>query len=117
MTGGDDAGRDEDGTDEAPVPDVVVIPVTGELDLHAFSPRDVAAVVADYLQACLEKGLEEVRLVHGRGTGARRAEVRRLLRGHPDVVASRDAPPPSGGWGVTLVVLRKRDESPRRQGA
>lgn len=112
---------EEDGSrgdgDEPPVPDVVVIPVTGELDLHAFPPRDVVAVVEDYLQACLEEGLEEVRLVHGRGTGARRAEVRRLLRGHPDVVAFRDAPPLSGGWGATLVVLRRRDEPPREQGA
>jgi DNA-nicking Smr family endonuclease len=86
--------------------DAVELPISGELDLHAFAPRDIPGVVADYLDACAERGILEVRLVHGRGRGVQRAVVRRVLAGRGDVVAVRDAPPGSGGWGATLVTLR-----------
>jgi DNA-nicking Smr family endonuclease len=82
-----------------------VLPITGELDLHTFAPRDAVAVVADYLDECRSRGLIEVRIVHGRGRGVRRAEVRRLLAARADVVSFRDAEPISGGWGATVVVL------------
>jgi len=85
--------------------DAFRLPITGELDLHAFAPRDAVAVVEDYLDECRRRGLLEVRLVHGRGRGVRRAEVRRLLSTRADVVSFRDAPPASGGWGATLVSL------------
>jgi DNA-nicking Smr family endonuclease len=83
----------------------VVLPITGELDLHTFAPADATAVVADYLDECRRRGLLEVRIVHGRGRGVRRAEVRRALAAREDVASFRDAPPSSGGWGATLVVL------------
>jgi DNA-nicking Smr family endonuclease len=75
------------------------------LDLHTFAPEDAADVVADYLDECVRRGLRDVRIVHGRGRGVRRAEVRRLLAQRADVVRFDDAPPESGGWGATLVVL------------
>ena len=52
---------------------VVRIPIEDALDLHAFAPRDIPSVVDDYLSAASERGLNEVRLVHGRGIGAQRA--------------------------------------------
>jgi DNA-nicking Smr family endonuclease len=82
------------------------IPIEDALDLHAFAPRDVASVVADYLDECLRLGLREVRLIHGRGIGAQRASVRALLARHPAVEAFEDAPPERGGWGATVVHLR-----------
>jgi len=86
---------------DAPVP----IPIEDALDLHAFAPRDIPNVVADYLEECLRLGLREVRLIHGRGTGTQRAVVRALLARHPAVEAFDDAPPERGGWGATLVRL------------
>jgi len=86
----------------------VRLPITGELDLHSFDPREAMDVVDDYLDECRRRGILEVRIVHGRGRGVRRAEVRRLLAGRADVVAFRDAPPVSGGWGATLVELSAR---------
>ena len=53
-----------------------MLPVTGELDLHAFAPRDVVSVVAEYLDECARRGIRTVRLAHGRGKGVQRAEVR-----------------------------------------
>lgn len=99
------AEDDSDGSDPDSA-DAVEIPITGELDLHSFAPRDVVAVVGDYLDECGRRGLRTVRLVHGRGKGVRRAEVRRLLEGRADVLSFEDAPPISGGWGATLVLLR-----------
>ena len=91
--------------------DAFEYPITGELDLHAFAPRDVVSVVEEYLLACREKGLLEVRVVHGRGKGVQRAEVRRLLARLQYVLDFADAPPVSGGWGATTVRLRPRDEN------
>jgi DNA-nicking Smr family endonuclease len=83
----------------------VEIPITGELDLHAFAPRDVPVVVEEYVRACRERGLRRLRLVHGRGIGVQRAEVRRVLGRLPGVASFSDAPPASGGWGATIVLL------------
>ena len=84
----------------------VELPITGELDLHAFAPRDVASVVEEYLRECARRGIRDVRLVHGRGKGVQRALVRRLLATLPEVEGFADAAPTSGGWGATIVRLR-----------
>jgi len=89
--------------------ETVDLPITGELDLHAFAPRDIPSVVEEYVRACREKGLLSVRLVHGRGKGVQRAEVRRVLRRLEGVASFGDAPPASGGWGATLVELLPDD--------
>ena len=64
-------------------------------------------VVGEYLAECARRGLGEVRLIHGRGTGTQRAIVRSLLTNHPLVLAFFDAPPERGGWGATIVRLRE----------
>jgi DNA-nicking Smr family endonuclease len=98
-------------TEDEPPP--VRLPITEELDLHSFAPRDIPSVVEEYLRAAREEGLTLVRLVHGRGRGVQRAEVRRVLRRLTEEVDSfADAPPASGGWGATLVTLRPRGGPP-----
>lgn len=87
------------------------LPIGEELDLHAFAPRDVVSVVEEYLLACRERGLTEVRIVHGRGKGVQRAEVRRLLARLEYVLDFGDAPPVSGGWGATIVRLARGQEN------
>jgi len=90
-----------DADEDAPVE----LPLTDELDLHSFAPGDVPSVVEEYLRACREKGILEVRIVHGRGKGVQRAVVLRLLARLPGVVELREAPPQRGGWGATFVKL------------
>ena len=81
------------------------IPVEDSFDLHSFRPQDVASVVEEYLSQALEAGYREVRLIHGKGIGVRRAEVRRLLRADRRVCRFFDAPPERGGHGATIVLL------------
>jgi dsDNA-specific endonuclease/ATPase MutS2 len=61
--------------------------------------------VEEYLRQARRAGFREVRLIHGKGIGARRAEVRRLLSARQDVAEFFDAPPERGGFGATIVVL------------
>jgi DNA-nicking Smr family endonuclease len=82
------------------------VPVEGNIDLHAFTPRDVVSVVEEYLEAAAGKRYREVRLIHGKGTGVQRAAVRALLARHPLVESYSDAPPEAGGWGATRVILK-----------
>jgi DNA-nicking Smr family endonuclease len=102
----------ENESDEAEGP--IAIPITGELDLHAFSPRDIPSVVEEYVAACQERNILMLRLVHGKGKGVQRAVVRRVLRALPAVRSFGDAPAERGGFGATLVTLRECAGSHRR---
>src|SRR5207253_3936312 len=68
------------------------IPIEDSLDLHAFEPRDIKSVVEEYVNAAWERGLREVRLIHGRGRGVQRGIVQQALERHPLVVEFWDAP-------------------------
>ena len=81
------------------------IPIEDSFDLHSFRPEDVASVIEEYLREARAAGLREVRIVHGKGIGVRRAEVRRLLAGRPGIADYFDAPPERGGPGATVVLL------------
>lgn len=87
---------------DAPVP----LPITGDLDLHTFRPRDCGVLIPAYLAACADRGLRTVRIVHGKGTGTLRTTVHTLLRRSPLVAAFRSGDELSGGWGATLATLR-----------
>jgi DNA-nicking Smr family endonuclease len=85
----------------------IELPINGVLDLHTFHPRELPDLLEDYLEACLEKGIFEVRIIHGKGTGTLRKRVQSLLSKNERVAAFMDAPPEAGGWGATLVELKK----------
>ena len=85
--------------------DPVEFPITDELDLHTFNPKEVTDLINDYLAACGEKGIREVRVIHGKGTGALRRRVHSILSRHPKVASFSLAPPEAGGWGATIVRL------------
>jgi DNA-nicking Smr family endonuclease len=96
-------------TDPSESDEPVVVPIEDRLDLHPFSPRDVRTAVEEYLYQCHDKGLSEVRIIHGRGTGTQRAIVHALLRKNPHVLSFSDAPPEAGGWGATTVQLKAKE--------
>jgi len=79
-------------------------PVDGTLDLHQFAPDETRAVVTDYIEECLRRGIFSLRIVHGKGIGVQREIVRSVLSKHPRVISFRYE---SGGgsWGATVVDL------------
>ena len=81
------------------------VPIEDSFDLHSFLPRDVASALDEYLREAREAGFKEVRVIHGKGIGVRRAEVRKLLAARDDVLEFFDAPPERGGSGATVVRL------------
>ena len=89
-------------------PDTVELPVDGVLDLHPFHPRDVKTLVPDYLAECRALGILDVRIIHGKGTGALRETVHALLRRLPEVERFGLAGDASS-WGATLVRLKPGD--------
>ncbi|HET9208916.1 MAG TPA: Smr/MutS family protein [Thermoanaerobaculia bacterium] len=99
--------EDEDGDEDLyPGLEPVELPVTDVLDLHSFRPSEVPDLVREYLDAAYEKGLRELRIIHGKGTGVQRQTVRTLLSRDARVEAFGDAPLEAGGWGATWVKLR-----------
>ena len=85
----------------------VEFPIDGILDLHTFHPREVKDLLPDYLELCREKGIGEIRIIHGKGTGALRETVHSILRKLPGVLSFRLAGEDEGGWGATLVFLKR----------
>lgn len=83
------------------------IPIDGTLDLHTFRPEEVKDVVRDYLAACLDRGILQVRIIHGKGIGTQREIVRALLAKLPGVASYQLADEAGGGWGATIVELRQ----------
>jgi DNA-nicking Smr family endonuclease len=83
----------------------IELPIDGVLDLHTFQPRDVKDLVPDYLAECRERGILEVRIIHGKGTGALRRTVHSVLSRLPDVASFGPALETAGGWGATIVTL------------
>ena len=90
----------------------VPLPLDGVLDLHAFSPREVADLIPAWLEASHAAGLRALRIIHGKGTGALRRQVGALLARHPLVATTRPADETAGGWGATLVTLRDGAHGP-----
>jgi dsDNA-specific endonuclease/ATPase MutS2 len=84
----------------------VRIPITDTFDLHSVPPRDVAAVVEEYLCEAHRLGFKALRIIHGRGIGVQREVVRSILARTPFVASYGDAPAEAGGWGATVVSLR-----------
>ena len=92
-------------TDDSFFPEQIEVPIEGELDLHTFRPSEAASVVDEYLRACVEKGMYEVRIIHGKGKGVLLNNVHALLQKHPAVADfSLDSGP--SGWGATTVRLK-----------
>jgi DNA-nicking Smr family endonuclease len=86
--------------------DPVELPIDGVLDLHTFNPCEVKSLVIEYLAECRKRGILEVRIIHGKGTGTLRRTVESVLDKLPEVSSYRLGQEKGGSWGATIVVLR-----------
>lgn len=83
------------------------LPINGVLDLHFFSPKDLSTLIDEYIYACLQKEIYEVRFIHGKGIGNVRRSVHSLLDRNPYVTGYQLANESGGGWGATIANLKK----------
>jgi len=84
-------------------------PINGVLDLHTFQPGEMKDLLPEYLHECRKKGILEVRIIHGKGTGLLRKTVHAVLRHLSEVAAFGLADETAGSWGATLVILKPLD--------
>ena len=82
-------------------------PIDGTLDLHLFQPKGVGDLLPEYLAECRKRGILQVRIVHGKGTGQLRERVHAVLRRLPAVASFSLAPESMGGWGATVVEMKR----------
>jgi dsDNA-specific endonuclease/ATPase MutS2 len=94
-----------------PFPEPVEIEITDVFDLHTIPPREVKAIVEEYLHQARCKGFPVVRIIHGKGIGVQREMVRAILARTPFVENWTDAPPEAGGLGATIVRLSESADS------
>jgi DNA mismatch repair protein MutS2 len=83
----------------------VEMPPSFEIDLRGLTGDEAVAEVERYLEQASVHGLKLVRIIHGKGTGALRARMQEVLRGHPRVAAFRLGQVGEGGGGVTVVEI------------
>ncbi len=93
------------------------LPIDGVLDLHTFRPQDLKELVPDYLEACRERGILRVRIIHGKGIGNLRRTVHSILSKHPGIESFALASTGFGGWGATIVHLTPPSATPNAPGA
>jgi len=84
----------------------VDFPIDGILDLHTFHPSDVKSLVPEYIAECKKRGISDIRIIHGKGTGTLRRIVHSIIEKSPNVKSYRLAGEDEGGWGATLVTLK-----------
>jgi DNA-nicking Smr family endonuclease len=88
-------------------PQSTKLPIDGTLDLHTFLPGEVKDLVPEYLTACRERGITQVRIIHGKGVGTLRRTVESVLRKLSYVESFKTADESAGGWGAMIVTLRR----------
>ncbi len=79
--------------------------VSTELHVKGFRVEQALPVVSKFIDDALMAGVKELRILHGKGTGALRQAIRDYLTAVPEVNKLTDAPLDAGGEGWTLVSL------------
>ena len=92
---------------ENPFPEPVELEITDSIDLHAFRPQDVKAVIQSYLVEASTKGFRFARIIHGKGIGVQRGITRKVLSESDLVKDFKSGDEFSGGWGATIVEFKR----------
>jgi len=80
--------------------------ISPEIMLRMQRVDEALANLDQYLSEAYAAGLQQVRVIHGKGTGTLRKAVREYLNTHPLVASYRGADATEGGDGVTIVTLK-----------
>jgi DNA mismatch repair protein MutS2 len=89
------------------LPDVQLGPLSQRVDLRGLTVDEALFELGKAIdQAALVRS-EKVEVIHGKGTGALRHGVQKFLKSHPLVAEQALGEVYEGGWGVTVVKLRR----------
>ena len=77
-----------------------------ELDVRGFRAREAIDAVDRYIDQTALDDLNEIRILHGKGTGALSSAIQEFLQQHPLVKSSHFAEQRDGGTGVTVVEMK-----------
>ena len=83
------------------------VPIEDTMDLHSFLPEEIPIVVEEYIFQAMNKGLRDIRIIHGRGIGVQRQIVQSILGKNPNVAGFWDA----DDRGSTLIRLKEAKKS------
>ncbi len=100
--------NEEAKADDLPFNEPVELEITDSIDLHAFQPKDVRAVLLVYLAEARAKGFRFVRIIHGKGIGVQRETVRKVLSESDLIKGFKSGDEFSGGWGATIAEFKQQ---------
>ena len=75
------------------------------IDVRGMRAAEALEEVRDFIDDALMVGVGSVSILHGKGTGALKEEIRRYLRSVPEVVSAADEHADRGGAGITVVTF------------
>ncbi len=87
--------------------EIIKIELNDELDLHPFHPRDVKAVLREFIDMAWGKGIKKIRIAHGKGRSTIKGMVLSELSKNDKIASYHDD---SGNWGATIAILKDDDE-------
>lgn len=85
--------------------------VDARLDLHGLTREAANFRLRVFIERCVQLRKRRVLIIHGKGSGALREEVRQILAGSRDVILISDAPPKLGGDGAVLVEISVKTQA------
>ena len=76
------------------------------IDVRGMRAAEALDAVQDFVDDALMVGVGSVSILHGKGTGALKEEIRRYLRTVPEVESAKDEHADRGGAGITIVTFK-----------
>ncbi len=80
--------------------------ITTEIDLRGDMADEAIAKLGMFIDRCVLTDIAEIRIIHGKGTGALRKAVNDYLRRHPNIAEYRLGKYGEGENGVTIAKLK-----------
>ncbi len=80
--------------------------ITTELDMRGDTVDEALAKLGSFIDRCVLTDIAEIRIIHGKGTGALRKAVNDYLKRHPNIAEYRLGKYGEGESGVTIAKLK-----------